>query len=235
MQGIRAAFEDWITSGGNRVGQVAIQRAEHCSFILTHWEDAHLAPDDPALTHYREPEDARRLAVDDDAGNYRPLKTAPNLRHGWRLELSDFDALFLAIDFLYPAMPGLWFAQTQGKLKVCSLRETLDRQTGMYAVSKKITNEAANELVGEACRSNGGCLKTILWTIDNGSPGNPVSTEHPRVPVTSLPEAKFDPLFDQLQATGNAPTSNPAPMPLFCQEACNLLVAAAREVVKKAK
>ena len=229
MHGIRSAFEHWINSGGNRIGEVAIRRSPTGSFLLTHWEEADLPEGSPALVHYTEPEDARRLAVNDDAENYRPLKTAPNLRHGWRLELNGVEPLFLAIDFLYPAMPGLWFAHSHGRLKPCSLRETFDRQTGMYAITKKITNEAANTLVGEACNSSGGCMKTILWPLDAGSP------EHPRVPVTSLPETKFDPLFEQLRATGKTLPEGDMVMPLFCQEACNLLVAAAREVVKKAK
>ena len=33
------------------------------------------------------------IARFDDSGAYRPLKTAPNLRHGWRLELATLGAV----------------------------------------------------------------------------------------------------------------------------------------------
>ncbi len=41
------------------------------------------------LEIFRNPEDAIEIARYDDDGNYRPLKTAPNLRHGWRMEAWD--------------------------------------------------------------------------------------------------------------------------------------------------
>ncbi|MEI9894479.1 MAG: hypothetical protein WDN28_11490 [Chthoniobacter sp.] len=79
----------------------------------------------------------------------------------------------------------------------------------MYAITKKITDAQAQTLIGGFCRSDGGCLKRILWPI---APG---------IPITSLPAEKFQP-------------SAPRPeLPLLCHEACNLLVAKAREVVKK--
>jgi hypothetical protein len=91
------------------------------------------------------------------------------------------------------------------------LRDTLARQTGMYAVTKKITDAQAQMMIGGFCRTDGGCLKRILWDV---APG---------VPVTSLPAEKF-------QMRGAADT-----LPLLCHEACNLLVAKAREVVKKSE
>jgi hypothetical protein len=83
----------------------------------------------------------------------------------------------------------------------------------MYRVTRKITDEAADRLVGTFCRSGSGCLRTILWRIDAARP------------VTTLPAGKFDPETDQLGRAG-------ACMPILCAEACNLLVAQARAVVK---
>ena len=45
------------------------------------------------LQTYQDAENAIEIAKYDDAGNYRPLKTAPNLRHGWRLELATVEEL----------------------------------------------------------------------------------------------------------------------------------------------
>ena len=96
-----------------------------------------------------------------------------------------------------------------------ALRETLERQTGMYRAAAQISDDEADALVGNFCRSDGGCLRTILWKRNaNGT-----------VPSTRLPSEKFDPRHDQ---TGLGETV----IPLLCQEACNLLVAAARQKVK---
>ena len=85
----------------------------------------------------------------------------------------------------------------------------------MYRVAAKISDEQIDELVGDFCRSDGGCLRTILWKRDASG----------TIASTKLPPEKFDPAFDQ---TGRGDLG----IPLLCQEACNLLVSAAREVVK---
>ena len=185
-------------------------------YELRHRADA----DKPAeaLTRYDDPEAAAGLAINDDAGTYRPLKTAPNLRRGWRLVVADAAGLRLAMEGFYPGRAGAWrsFRRREEALKTTSLRETLNRQTGMYRVTGKLTAEQADALVGRFCRSDGGCLRTILWRRD------PAGT----VASTLLPPEKFDPAQDQ---TGRG---EPGVVPLLCQEACNLLVAEARKVVK---
>ena len=174
------------------------------------------------MTTHEDPEAAVELALYDDAGAYRPLKTAPNLRHGWRMALADARQVRLALDLFYPGRLGAWRLFEAGRLRVTSLRETLGRQTGMYRVTGKLTDEQADTLVGRFCRSDGGCLRTILWKR------NPEGA----VPSTGLPPEKFDPAHDQ---TGQAEGSGDGFAPLLCQEACNLLVAEARAVVKGAK
>jgi sirohydrochlorin cobaltochelatase len=200
----------WLESGVRQMGQLNITLGEE-GIELRHFEDAGL----PDLTLHARPEEARHLANLDDAGEFRPLKTAPNLRHGWRMLLADLDELRVALDYFYPAMLGALASSQQGQLTPVPLRETLGRQSGMYAVTKKITDEQADDLIGHFCSSATGCLKTILWRIA------------PDVPITLQPQVKFDPVVNQL-GTGEAA------LPLLCHEACNLLVAQAREVVKKA-
>ena len=111
------------------------------------------------------------------------------------------------------AMVGALASNEQGTLPVVDLRETLGRQSGMYAVTKKITDGQAQGMIGEVCPSAGGCLKTILWRIS------------PEVAVESLPPEKFDLDVNQLGGPARA-------LPMLCHEVCNLLVAKAREVVK---
>lgn len=200
------AFTAWIANGGREIGEIHLEPVAE-GFVLSHREDVSRTD----VIAFSGAEAARDLSHFDDDGKFRPLKTAPNLRHGWKLHLADIGELRRALDYFYPAMLGVWLSQQRGQLVSVPLRETLGRQTGMYAVTKKITDVQAQTMIGSFCRSDGGCLKQILWTI---APG---------VPVTSLPAEKF-----RADAPENA-------LPLLCHEACNLLVAQARQVVKKAE
>jgi sirohydrochlorin cobaltochelatase len=163
---------------------------------------------------YQKIADARELAKYDDAGNYRPLKGAPNLRHGWVLELPDLAAVKQAIDQFYPGALGTFTALQRQEIRRTPLRETLNRQSGMYRITQKIRTVEAEQLVRAECRSDGKCLRTILWPIEPGQPLN------------FLPPSKFDPAFDQTGADRRT-------IPFLCLEPCNLLVAAARIAVKK--
>ena len=206
-----SALGDWLEAGLRCLGQIGIECRDEESFALRHRDDA--ARND--LTPYRCAEDAAQLARFDDAGNYRPLKTAPNLRHGWRLMLQNLAELRTALDLFYPGRLAAFFAFEKHELVATPLRETLDRQSGMYRIAAQIDDFAADELVGNFCRSDGGCLRTILWR--RNAEGTVASTR--------LPAEKFDPIYDQTGG-GNAV------VPLLCQEACNLLVAEARKVVQ---
>jgi sirohydrochlorin cobaltochelatase len=208
-------------------GQILIRKSGK-SFGLCHRDDQ--MRDD--LKTFTNTEDAIELAKYDDDGNYRALKTAPNLRRGWRMELPTLDALKRALDHFYPGRQAIFIAWQRGQLRTTPLRETLDRQSGMYRIAAKISDAQIENLVADFCRSNGGCLRTILWTRDEGA----------AIASTKLPAEKFDPARDQVQALGasrssvfaNGTADKPIPgtVPLLCQEACNLLVAACRKVVK---
>jgi sirohydrochlorin cobaltochelatase len=197
-------------------GQILVQKKKGAGFVLSHRDDESL----DQLQTYQDAQDAIEIAKCDDAGNYRPLKTAPNLRHGWRLELATLDELRRALDYLYPSRLAVFAAWKSSYLKTTALRETLDRQSGMYRVAAKISDQQINDLVAHFCRSDSGCLRTILWKRDRNGV----------IASAKLPKEKFDPGVDQNVAGSN--TSIPATVPLLCQEACNLLVAECRKVVK---
>ena len=207
-------------------GQVLVRRTNSGCFVLSHRDDETL----DHLQVFRSAEDAIEIAKYDDAGNYRPLKTAPNLRHGWRLELDTLEQLRCALDYFYPGRLAVFAAWKKGKLQTTPLRETLDRQSGMYRVAAKTSDSQIDNLVADFCRSNGGCLRTILWKRDADG----------TVSSTKLPNEKFDPNFDQASAQPGSSTfakasaDRPAPVtvPLLCQEACNLLIAECRKMVK---
>ena len=70
-----------VLNDSNRFGQIFIQRTGSGGFVLCHRDDENIRD----LEILRKPDDALGLARYDDAGKYRPLKTAPNLRRGWKL------------------------------------------------------------------------------------------------------------------------------------------------------
>ena len=200
-----------VLSETARFGQLLIQRTSTGGSVVCHREDE----DADGLKISRKPDDAVEIARYDDAGKYRPLKTAPNLRHGWRLELVDLGELRRALDHFYPGRLAMLSAWMENRLSPTPLRETLDRQSGMYRVAAKISDEQIDDVVGNFCKSDGGCLRTILWKRDTKG----------AVPSTKLAPEKFDSIHDQ---TGRGENM----IPLLCQEACNLLVAECRKVVK---
>ena len=202
-------LESLLASEQTFIGQIEIHRTDH-AFALQHRDDAGRRD----LRDYAA-EKAIEIAKLDDAGKYRPLKTAPNLRRGWRILAPDFATAVSVIDAIYPARLAVWRVWKSGRLSPTPWRQTLARQSGIYRVAAKISDAQTDELVGNFCRSDRGCLRTILWKRDD--PGANASTR--------LPPEKFDPEHDQ---TGHDRTA----IPLLCQEACNLLVAAARKVAK---
>lgn len=208
------------------VGEILVRETSTGGFVLSHRDDKTA----DQLKIFRSAEDAIEIAKHDDVGNYRPLKTAPSLRHGWQLEIETLEDLRRALDYFYPGRLAVFAAWKSDKLKTTPLRETLDRQSGMYRVTAKISDSQINDLVADFCRSNGGCLRTILWKRDADG----------AIASTKLPKDKFDPAHDQatasnppgssIKTTADEPTQ--VTIPLLCQEACNLLIAECRKVVK---
>jgi len=212
----RRLLDSLVAEKISRIGQLEIVSSEE-GFVLCH-------RDDVGRTDLRDGEIDRafEIAKFDDAGNYRPLKTAPNLRHGWKISARDLLQVEKVIDAIYPGRIALLRAFTSGRLTTTSLRETLNRQSGMYRVAGKISDEQIDGLVGNFCRSDGGCLRTILWKRD--ASGKTASSK--------LPPEKFDPAVNQYFSTAMPATAATESLPLLCQEACNLLVAACRDTVK---
>lgn len=191
--GLTEALMQWLEAGGDRIGEIAIQPT------ADGWELRHIADlGVEELTLHTTPEAARHLANFTESGAFRPLKTAPTLRRGWVLRLADPGDLRRALDYLYPAMIGCAVSYRRGSLPPVVLRETLGRQTGMYRVTQKISDEDARRTIDRFCA---GCLKQRLWEIAGPNP----------VP----------------------PALRPREWPLLCHEACNLLVAEIRTVVKQ--
>jgi sirohydrochlorin cobaltochelatase len=214
----RPLLDSLVAEKFSRIGQLEIVSSQK-GFVLCHRDD--VGRND--LRNY-EIDDAPEVAKFDDAGSYRPLKTAPNLQHGWKIFARDLLQVEKVIDAIYPGRIAVLDAFKSGQLTTTSLRETLNRQSGMYRVAAKISDEQIDGLVGNFCRSDGGCLRTILWKRDTTD----------QIPSLKLPPEKFDPAVDQYLSAKRPRSATAATesIPLLCQEACNLLVAACRGAVK---
>lgn len=180
-------------------------------YLLYHWADRNTLD---GVHVYHSPEDARQIAKYDASGAYRALKGAPNLPRRWIIELANIKDLKRALDYFYPGAIATWLAHRDGKARPVCLRQTLNRQTGMYYVTRKLASAQAQSIVKETCCSDSRCLRTILWGIEE------------ECQIDFLPSSKSDPVVDQ---TGQGR----AALPFLCLEACNFLVAAVRTVVKK--
>lgn len=185
-----------LAEGAFRLGEIQVSP----DFSLLHREDG----DRVDLEVSTDPWKALEIARYDDEGRYRALKTAANLRHGWRLQLADSREVLTALEFFYPAAIGMMVARQAGKLTATPLRVTLERQSGMYAVVRKLTVEQAGEVISQLCCGAVPCLRRKIWSLTSDGPA--------------------------LEAASGATPDRE--IPLLCSEACNLFVAAGRRVVK---
>lgn len=197
----RELLRQSLETGRHRIGQILLAR----DYTLRHHEDE--GRDD--LRVITDPAGAREISRLDEEGNYRPLKTAPNLRRGWLLSAGSLEGMELALEFFYPAALGLWLSWIRGDLHPSPMRETLDRQTGMYRITQLLREDQAGQMVERCCNARTGCLRTILWDYSVG------------VPMGSIPPS-------QRSLEGVADDR----IPLICRELCNLVVAAARPIAK---
>lgn len=211
-----AALDQWLLQGCQGIGQISIRRLGADRFQLCHQDDLARLDQEGVqpggLQRHQRAEDARRLALHDDDGRYRPLKTAPNLRHGWLLEVDGVRELRLALDFFYPAAVALWLRHQQDRLQPVSLREALQRQTGMYRFSGNISHEGAVAMVRDYCR-HGSCLRKVTWAIepDQGNPALEAEDTDPLLPPWGLESGRI---------------------PLLCIEVCSHLIGASRKIAR---
>lgn len=206
---LAAGLEAWLKAGGRQIGEVVIKPAA-AGWILTHHADESLAGTG-ALESFAAPAAARVIALNDRAGEFRPLKTAPTLKRGWELILTSLPAVHEALDFLYPALLANALRHAAGLIPPRTLKETLGRQTGMYRITGLLRGDEAQELVARICNDSQ-CLRKILWTWDADTPWHSLPAEKTCCPSGSV-------------------LTSPS-LPLLCTDACQLLIGPARPVVK---
>ena len=202
----RQALVDWVRAAGEH-GRTFLQvylRHDGGRFSVRHVDDRHRSPVDLRL--YANPFSAREVAQTTEEGAHRPLKTAPNLRRGWRFEALDERGLWTVMDYLYPACVGHWYAGLSGTLRVTPWEDTAARQSGMYSSVRLLSPPAVRDAV-RACCGNAVCLRQVAWGLDQ---------EHP----------------EPLPANGDDAASAGGDAVVPCPEACSMFVSFARTVLK---
>ena len=190
------------------IGQLKVSKTDTGSWLLRHRDDA---GNEAQLTRHEGIDAAREISTYDDQGAFRPLKTAPNLRQGWQIELSDESALEAALNIFYPAALGFYHALKQGTLSPVPLRETLGRQTGMYRFTNTIRDDQAQSMVACECDAKTKCIRRITWQLDSMQQLTQLTPE--KQPV-GIMECESE-------------------IPLLCVEACTHLVSAARTIAQR--
>ncbi len=116
-----------------------------------------------------DPRVAREIARLTEAGEYRPLKSSPNLRRGWELRVADARGLATAMNYLYPAGVVHWHLRREGGLGLTSFRENAARQSGIYKRVQRLSDEGVLN-AARACCEDAVCLKKTLWGVDERTP-----------------------------------------------------------------
>jgi len=106
----------------------------------------------------------RRLAQFTLPGAFRPLKSAPNLRVGWKCAIRNTRDLEAALNHLYPGAIADWHAARRRNPPVTNYREFTNRQSGMYRITQKLSDMQAAGMI-RACCDPRFCLKRRLWTV----------------------------------------------------------------------
>jgi 4Fe-4S iron-sulfur cluster binding domain/DR2241 stabilising domain len=199
-----------LRSGIHRIGQIELlTNVGDSAYAICHLADRELVTE---LTTYQGPAAARDLSTYAEDGTYRFTKGQTNLKRGWLMLLANEEDLRQALDQFYPACLSLFLAQNGGTLEIETLRDKLNRQTGMYRFARSISDSGAQKLVTEVCGPAHQCAKKILWQID------------PQTPLDDSEASRFNGI------PGDGPTAEA--IPLLCREACNHFVAECRKAAK---
>lgn len=161
------AIEAWIASlpDGAAFGQVRV-RPTQGKYELRHVLDQASAETDLGL---RSVGDLRELARYTASGKFRPLKSAPDLRRGWRTIAADATQLAAALNHLYPGALADWYAARSFPPPITDFRAFVGRQSGIYRVAQTLGDAQAAAVIRSCCDPRA-CLKRRLWSVSGLPP-----------------------------------------------------------------
>jgi hypothetical protein len=162
----REAFARWVDDApdGRAFGQVIVRPKATGGYVLRHVDDTEARD----LQESEDPRYAREIARLAESGEYRPLKSSPNLRRGWELDVADARSLGIAMGYLYPAGVVHWYLLREGRLPLTSFRQNAARQSGIYKRTQRLTDRGVQD-AARACCEDEVCLKKTLWNVDENT------------------------------------------------------------------
>ena len=162
----REAFAAWVDEAieGRTFGQVLVRPAAP-GYSLRHIEDVGAAD----LEVHEDPRAAREIAKLTEEGEYRPLKSSPNLQRGWDIRVADAKELTVAMNYLYPAGVVHWHLYREGSLDITNFRDNAARQSGIYKSIQHLSDRGVQD-AARACCEDAVCLKKTLWDVDEKTP-----------------------------------------------------------------
>ena len=104
----------------------------------------------------------RTLAQFTASGQFRPLRSSPDLQSGWVHQAADAPSLSHAIQLIYPGALADWHAAKSAAPPLTSFVEFASRQTGIYRSVSTLTENLVED-VTRACCERRVCLKRRLW------------------------------------------------------------------------
>jgi len=164
---VNPAIQKFVDSfGPERVwAQLLIERGDS-GFTLRHVEDRSVLPDSLRRLGIA---DLRKTAIFDTAGDFRPLRTAPDLVRGWICDCKTSQELWRAIQEIYPSSIPDWYAAQQTPIPVTNYREFTHRQSGMYRITQFLTDAQAGQVISACCNPRF-CLKRRFWSVGDLPP-----------------------------------------------------------------
>jgi hypothetical protein len=140
------------------IAQVLVRRTAG-GFELRHERDART---DVGELKAMRPIDARKIANFNAAGEYRPLKSTPDLPSGWMVRANSPEELEEALNHFYPNALADRFRLNQTPPPITGYREYTARQTGMYRITTFLEDGDLARVIENLCTTK--CLKQRLWT-----------------------------------------------------------------------
>jgi sirohydrochlorin cobaltochelatase len=119
--------------------QVLIQPADR-TFTLRHVADHDLPPNQLKRLSLSE---LRQLAMFTASGQFRPLRSSPDLPRGWTFTCDGPEELWRALQELYPGSIPDWFAAESPNPPITHYRDLTNRQTGMYRITQLLSDDQA--------------------------------------------------------------------------------------------
>jgi hypothetical protein len=167
VTGLNPAYRAFLEAlGAERVwAQVLIQRHDS-GFSLRHSNDRSA---NPATLKALTIPDLRKLAMVDAAGQFRPLRSAPDLVSRWICHCKTDEELARAIQELYPGSIPDWYSTQDAVPPTTNYREFTNRQSGMYRITQFLTDTQAAQVIAACCHARF-CLKRRFWTVEGLSP-----------------------------------------------------------------